>query len=111
MLHIARGKKLPLLDVDSLPGGGGGEEDVGLAAEKGRNLKEIAYGTSGRGLLGEVHIAGDRQPCFTPDAVEDRQTVLDAGPSKGRAARAVGLVVRGFEDDLDRQPTGQLRKS
>ena len=67
--HILRGDELALLDVDGAAGAGGSDEQVGLAAEEGRDLQDIddLSGSSGlRGLMdiGEDGNAGrSRGPC------------------------------------------------
>jgi hypothetical protein len=52
ILHVPRGDELALLDVDGAAGLACGDEQVGLAAEEGRNLQHVD------GFGGDFAVAG-----------------------------------------------------
>jgi hypothetical protein len=58
---------LPLLDVHRPAGGARRLEQVGLAAEEGRDLQHVRDLRDGGALLGQVHVGEHGQPvsCFT----------------------------------------------
>ncbi len=57
--HVLRGDELAFLDVDGASGAGGGDEQVGLAAEEGGDLQDVDDFSGGGGLGGVVDIGED----------------------------------------------------
>ena len=99
VLHVPRRQKLTLLDVDRLAGFGGGDQQIGLAAEEGRNLQDVHdFGDFGA-LLGQVHVGDDRHADLFADFFEDGRCCIKARAAFGREAGAVGFVEAGFVDE------------
>ena len=57
--HVLRGDELAFLYVDGAAGAGGGDEQVGLAAEEGGDLQDVDDLAGGGGLGGLVDIGED----------------------------------------------------
>ena len=108
MLHVARGHKLPLLHVHRPAGGRGGQQDVGLPAEKRRNLEQVADLPGGGGLVRQMHVGRHRQAGRLPDPIEHGEAFVDAWATEGADTRPVRLVVRGLENHLNRQSLGEF---
>src|SRR5207245_10912555 len=53
VLHVPGREELALFDVDSIAGLGGGDQEVGLAAEIGRDLQNVDRFGGRRALFGE----------------------------------------------------------
>ena len=101
--HVAAREELCLLDVDDAARACGGYEQVGLAAEKGRNLEHVAHFAGGLGLPGLVNVGGDAQVMALAHVGEHLQAALQARPAERVERGAVGLVERGLEDDVGAQ--------
>jgi hypothetical protein len=101
--HVPRGDELALLDVDGAAGAGGGDKQVGLAAEKGGNLEDINGFSGDFAVLGFVYVGEDGQTRVAGDAAEDADALDESGTAKAFDAGAIGLVVAGFEDEGDVQ--------
>ena len=99
VLHVARRDELPLLDVDRLAGCGGGEQQVGLAAEKGRNLDDVEH------LGGRIHFADlmdvgeHRHPHRLAHFAQDPESLHETRPTIAVDGGPVGLVVGRFVDE------------
>ena len=61
MAHVARRKKLSLLHVDRLARSGGRNEQVGLTAEKRRNLQDVGDRRRRRRVRRLVNVGQHRQ--------------------------------------------------
>ena len=104
--HVPGGDELALFDVDGAVGRGGGlgggDEEVGLAAEEGGDLEHGVDGAEAigelGGLLGGVDVGEDRKAIGLRDGAEDACAFCDAGAAEGVDGGAVRLVVTGFED-------------
>ncbi len=59
VLHVPRRQELTLLDIDRLAGRGSREQQIGLAAEEGRDLQHIDGFGDGRALVGLMHVGDD----------------------------------------------------
>src|ERR1700722_18883081 len=98
MVHVPRGDKLALLDIDSAPGFAGGDQQVSLAAEEGGNLQHVD------GLCGDfamrrlVDIRKNREAGVLSEPAEDGDALFESRAAKAGHAGAVRLVVAGFED-------------
>ena len=64
--HVAGREKLPLLDVDRPARAARGDEQVGLAAQKGRDLENVADLRGGFGLRRLVDIGQHGQAGLGP---------------------------------------------
>ena len=108
MAHVPGREELPLLDVDRLAGRGRGEQKVGLAAEKGRDLQNV-HGLGDRGtLLFLVHVGDHRQADPVSDLGEDGKGLVKPNASCAGGAGAVRLVEGGFVNEPDPQPARDL---
>ena len=101
VFHVPRGEELTFLDVDDAAGLGGSFEEVGLAAEKGGDLKDVDIFPGDFGFLGRVDVGGHRHPEVSSDGGEELTAVTSGHAPEGVDGGAVGLVVGGFEDELD----------
>lgn len=104
--HVRGRDELAFLDVDGSAGFSGGDEQVGLAAEKGRDLKDV-YGFGGDFALGGlVHIGQHGEAGFAGEAGKNACALKEAGAAKAFDAGAVGFVVACFEDVRDAEVGG-----
>ena len=69
IIQFVGGKELSFFDVDRLARFGAGAEQVGLSAQKGRDLKTVNDTGDNFGLLGQVHIGHYGQFRLLPDGV------------------------------------------
>ncbi len=75
---VPGGEELAFFDVHGAAGFSGGFEQVGLAAEEGRDLEEIdVFGGDVR-LFGSMDVGGDGDSEFAGDFPEDPATFFDA---------------------------------
>ena len=100
--HVRRGDELAFFDIDGASGVGGGNEQVGLAAEEGGNL-EHGFGVTERvreagAVLGGVDVGQDGNAEVLGDGAEDARAFDEAGAAKASDAGAVGFVVAGLEN-------------
>ena len=76
----------------------GGEQQVGLAAEEGRDLQDVhRFGDRGA-VVGQVHVGQDRAADPVAHRSEDAQALVAAEAASRRDRGAVRLVVRALED-------------
>jgi hypothetical protein len=73
VLHVPGRQELALLDVDRTAGAGGGDQEVGLAAQEGRDLQHVHGLGQQRALAGFVHVGQHRQAGHFADLGKDRQ--------------------------------------
>ena len=99
--HVLGRSELSLLDVDGASGAGGGDEQVGLAAEKSGDLQDVDDFSGGGGLVGFVDIGEDGDLDLVAHAGEDAQAFGEAGAAEAGDGGAVGLVIAGFENERD----------
>ncbi len=104
--HVPGRDKLAFLDVDGAACAAGGDQQVGLAAEEGRNLKDIDSFGGNFAVGGLVDIGENRQAGIFGDAAEDSRSLYEAGAAKTPHTGAIGLVVAGFEDEGNLQVGG-----
>ncbi len=100
--HVVRGDELALLDVDGavagLGGFGGGDEEIGLAAEEGGDLEDVdGVGYGGTVVVG-VDVGEDGEMVGLADGAEDASAFGEARTAEAMDGGAVGFVVAGFED-------------
>ena len=110
VLHVGRRDELALLDVDGAAAFGGGDEEIGLAAEEGWNLHDefgVADGIREAGAVFRgVDVGEDWQASIFGDGAEDACAFDQAGAAEAADAGAVGFVVAGFEDVGDVEVRG-----
>ena len=99
--HLRRRQELAFLQVDDPAGQHRRLEQIGLAAKKGRDLQDIDRLPGDGGLGFRVHVRQHGQGEFLADSGQYFQSFLEAGPAKGSARRAVGLVIAGLENAGD----------
>ena len=85
MLHVPWREELPLLDVDRAAGARRGDEQIGLAAEKGGDLQHVDRLRGDRALRGLMHVGEHRKAKRLANFREDRQR---GGRGRRRARRA-----------------------
>lgn len=100
VFHVPGGEELPFLDVDGGRSLGGSEEEVGLAAEKGGNLDDVAERAGAYGLFGSVDVGEDGETEFGADALENGEAEFKARSAKGVDRGSVRFVVGALEDEL-----------
>ena len=92
-----------------LPVFAGGGDEVGLAAEKGRNLQNVDDLGGQFCLLLGVDIGKHGNADFVANRAKDAQAVFDARPAPGFARGAVGFVETRLENVSDaKRGTGAL---
>ncbi len=100
MPHVGGREELTLLEVDDAAGAGRRDDQVSLAHEEGRNLKDVSdLGGAGR-LPGLVDVGQDRYTSRFPNARKDTKPLVDAGATERPCGSSVGFVERGLEDVL-----------
>ena len=97
VLHGSWGHELPLLDVHNAPCAGGRDEKVGLAAQEGRDLKNVGHLSSHRCFVGQVNVCDDADTQLRLDAAEDLERLAVANAREGIESGAVGLAVAGLD--------------
>ena len=97
---VPRGQKLPLFDVDGLARPRRGLDQVGLAAQKCRNLEQINEIGRDFGVLGRVNVRRDRSADGIAHLREHPASLHDTDSPERGSRGPVGLVVGGLEDEL-----------
>ena len=110
--HVPRRQELALFHIHHLGAAGhclGGRlQQVGLPAQKRRDLQHVhRLGGSG-GLVALVDVGEHLHPEALAHLRQDRQTLLGARPAERLAGAAVGLVEAGLEHVLHPQPPAQV---
>ena len=104
--HVEGSDELAFLDVDSAAGFGGGDEEVGLAAEEGGDLEDVDGFGYGAAVLGGVDVGEDGEAGGFGYGAEDAAAFDEAGAAEAADGGAVGFVVAGFEDVGDAEVGG-----
>src|SRR5262245_33510437 len=99
LLHLAGREKLPLLQVDRLPGARDRDDEVGLPAEEGRRLQHVDDLGHRARLGGLVHVGQDGQLDLPLDLGEDREALVHPDAAETRERGPVRLVERRLVDD------------
>ena len=105
-LHVPGGQELAFFDIDHLAGPGRGHQQVGLAAEKGRDLQDVQDLGGGRHVGDLVDVGEDRQAHLGLDPGQDLQALAQPRPAVRGEGGAVGLVKGGLEDQRQVQLPG-----
>ena len=95
--HFVRGEELRLFHVDNRAGARHGVHQIGLAAQKGRQLQNIGHLRRRRGLVGLVDVGNHRHVVGCLNIREPLQTLFQTRPAERIQAGAVGFVEAGFE--------------
>jgi len=102
VLHVWWCDELAFFDVDGATCFGGGDEEIRLAAEEGRDLHDefrVADGVRQAGaVFGGVDVGEDWQAGVFGDRSEDSCTFNQARSAEAADAGAVGLVITRFEN-------------
>ena len=104
--HVEGGDKLAFLDVDGTAGFGGGDEEVGLAAEEGGDLEDVDGLAYGGTVLGGVDVGEDGEAGGFGYGAENAAAFDEAGAAEAADGGAVGFVIAGFEDVGDAEVGG-----
>ena len=111
MPHVPGRDKLAFLEAHHLTAPGRSHQQIGLSAEKSRNLQDVQY-LGGRSDLGHLmHIGNHRHTKIPADIGQDPQPLVQAGATEGIERGPIGLVERGLEHIGDAQPGADLRKT
>jgi hypothetical protein len=94
--HRFRPTELTLFDIDDFASLAGGNEEVGLTTEKGRNLKHVDVLGDNGGLIGLVNIGHNRHVSVGANAAQNLAALEHAGTSVRGVGRAVRLVEAGL---------------
>ena len=110
MAHVRRSDELAFFNVDRPAGLGGGDEQVGLAAEEGGNLEHgfgVAESVREPGaVLRGVDVGENGNAKVAGDGAEDARAFDQARAAEAADAGAVGLIVAGLEDPREAQLGG-----
>ncbi len=107
MTYVVRGEELALLDVDDLASLRRRDEQIGLAAEKGRNLQDVGDLGDRSRLIGFVNIRENWHVHAVFDGGEDPHAFGQSWPTEGATRRPVRLVERRLEDERHAKARGQ----
>ena len=100
IFHVLATQELGFLDVDRPPGLGSSHEQIGLTAEEGGYLDNIADFADGRGLTTLVNIGQQAQTVLCLNVGQHLESALQPRATKRTDRGAVGLVERGLEDNV-----------
>ena len=98
----------PFLTLTGLPVRGRRDQEIGLAAEKGRDLQQIDGLGDGGAVLGRMHVGGDGKAGALSDLGEDGKRLFEPEPAGARGAGAVRLVERALVDEAELEPASDL---
>ena len=82
VVHVLGRDELAFLHVDGAAGFAGGDEQVGLTAEEGGNLEDVAGLGDGCAVRGLVDIGEDGKVRLFGDAAQDARAFSRPGPRK-----------------------------
>ena len=92
LLHLVWREELALLEVYDLTGARGGGDEVGLAAEEGRNLQHVYHARCLFRLLLCMNIGDNGHADLVPYRRQDAKPGIKARAAPGLGGGAVGLV-------------------
>jgi len=109
--HVPGRDELAFFDVDGAAGASGGDEEVGLAAEEGWDLKNVGA-LGGDFAVGRLVDVGENGKAggFSK-AAQDGRAFFEAGTAEAGDGGAIGLVVGGFEDVRNAEVGGDALES
>lgn len=98
VFHVPGGEKLAFFYINGFAGFCGGQDEISLAAEECRDLKDVHGLCCGFHLVFGVDVGGDGDAEFFAYLCEDGQAFVDTGAAIACYGTAVGFVVAGFKD-------------
>ena len=110
LAHFRGGDELAFFYVDDAAGAACGDEEIGLAAEEGGDLQDVADFGGGADLRDVVDVGEDGQAGAFLYFGEDAQAFFQSRAAEGSDRRAIGFVVGGFEDVGDRRVRQRWRR-
>ena len=111
MPEVPGRQELALLEVHGAARGGGGQQQVRLAAEEGRDLEHVHRLGHRGALVGLVHVRQHRHAQAAADLRQDVQPLLHGRAPVAGEAGPVGLVEAGLEDEGDAPALGQVQEA
>src|SRR5579864_4861428 len=106
VLHVPGRDELPFLDVDHAFGEGGGDDQIGLATKKCRDLQNVGNLGDGGDVRRFVHVGEDGNLHLVFYFLQNAQACFQTGAAEAVERGPVGLVVGSFEDEGDVQGAG-----
>jgi hypothetical protein len=98
VLHVPGRQKLPLLHVDSAPSRRRRQQQIGLPAEKGRNLQYIDDFCHDLSLIAFMNIREHRHTHFVLDALQNFHPHVQLLTAKGGNGSTVRLIKGRLKD-------------
>ena len=99
VLHVPGRNELAFLDVDGAAAERGGDEQIGLAAQKCGNLQDVDDFGDARNVGRFMNVGEHRDVHFVFDFFQDAQALFEAGAAEAVDRGAVGFVVGRLEDE------------
>ena len=106
MFHIPRRDELAFLDIHRPLAHGGGDDQIGLAAEESRNLQHIRDFRNLGDVRGFVHVGEHRNVDFIFDFFENAQSFDQTRSAKAAHRSPIGLIVGSFKDERNVERAG-----
>lgn len=101
IFYIPRRKELTFFDIHRPAGGTGCGDEIGLAAQEGRNLEHIEKLACDFDFAGGMDVGCHRHSQIGTDFCEQLASVMDPQTSEGMGRRAIGFVVGSLENEAD----------
>src|SRR5258708_21049957 len=101
VLHVPGRNELSLLDVHRTPGERRRHDQVGLAAEEGRNLQHVHHLGDGSHVGHLMNIGEHRDVYFVFHLLQNAQAFLHPLPAIAPDRGSVRLVIRRFENERE----------
>src|ERR1700730_18319597 len=98
VLHVPGRNELSLLDVHRTPGKRRRHNELGLAAEEGRNLQHVNHLGDGSHVGHLVNVGEHRDVYFVFHLLQNAQAFFHPRPAITTDRGSVRLVIRRFED-------------
>ena len=110
VLRLLGRKELALLHADRFSGARRGGDEIGLPAEKCRNLQDVEHFGGAFGLLPFVNVGKQRQARLVLHSAQDVEPFLEARPAERLDRRPIRLVKRRLEYEVDLQLIAQRQE-
>src|SRR5690606_35106780 len=101
IFHVPRRQKLALLDIHDTSRLGGSNQQIGLAAEKCRDLQDIDHRSNCGALLFSVDIRQHRKAELLLEIRKNFHCLFEADSTLSLQGCAIGLVEAGLVDKTD----------